>query len=154
MAHFSVEVSDDRPMGKDYAGETRKQPHAYGELVITDMKDEPYTPTEVVDSPADDSQEQSYQKVMYTDSPSDDALEVKLENGQSIYLQKVEFDRMECYITDIINQLHNIQGSAMVGDIISSYLDIISDQLHHPEEMEHQVAIIYYIIDTNTCPWE
>ena len=89
---------------------------------------------------------------MYTDSPSVDALEVKLENGQIIYLQKVEYDRIECYIIDTINQLHTIQGSAMVGDIISSYLDVISDQLHHPEEMEHQVAIIYYIIDTNTRP--
>ena len=116
------------------------------------MKEEPYTPTEVADSPVEDSQNIPYHKVTYTDAPSGDALKVTVEHGQSIYVQKDELDKMESYIIDIIKQLRKIQDKVMVGDIITSYLDVISDQLHHPAEMEHQVAIIYHIIDTNTCP--
>ena len=152
LAHFSVEIRDDRPMGKDYAGDNREKHRTYGDLLIADMKDEPYTPTEAVDSTPDDSQGPPFEKATYTDDHSHDACEVQLENGRSIYLQEVEQHRMEGYVINIIRQLNHIQGNVMVGDIISSYLDTISDQLQNQEEMECQVAIIYHVIDINTCP--
>ena len=55
-------------------------------------------------------------------------------------------------IIDIIKRLHNIQDTVMVGDIITSYIDDIADQLQHPIEMEDHVAIIYHVIDANTRP--
>ena len=139
-------------MGKDYAGESRKQAHVYEELVITDMKEEPYTPTEVVDNLADDSQCIPYHKTIYTEAPTAGASEVTVENGRSIYVQSDELDKMERHIIDIIKQLHITQETVMIGDIISSHLDVVSDQLEHPLEMEHQAAIIYHIIDVNTRP--
>ena len=59
---------------------------------------------------------------------------------------------MEQYIINTIRQLTYIQDNVMVGDIISTYLDTISDQLQNHEQMECQVAIIHHVIAINTGP--
>ena len=139
-------------MGKDYAGDNRQNQRIYGDLLIADMKDEPYTPTEVVDSIPDDSQVPDFPKAEYTGEQSQASREVRMTNGRNIYLEEEEQQRMEEYVINIIRQLNYIQDNVMVGDIISTYLDTISDQIQNHDELECQVAIIHHVIDINTCP--
>ena len=102
-------------MGKDYAGTRRNPEHCYDELVITDMKEEPYTPTEIVDSPTDLSQQTQFVKPEYDLLSSLETVEISVEQNRRIHVQRPEYARLECRNIDILKELQSTMGTVMDG---------------------------------------
>ena len=116
------------------------------------MKEEPYTPTKIVDSPIEASQQVMFTKPDYVLTASQHTVSVQVDPNLNIYIQKRDYERVVKFVIDLVKELQNTIGTMMEGDIITSYIDVIGDQLHGHTEIECHTAIIYHVIAEQLLP--